>query len=109
MLFIKDATRREIPDIDGDASIWSTSSCIAVMCRPDVDGDTDITVGLAKEVDPGTSPLFEGQLNTPSRRIALEIVPGDKILELPVPDGRTRARVWTDGLRCAEKVIIGIG
>ena len=109
LLFIKDARNREFPDIDGNAAVWSTPSCVAVMCRPEVDGDTEIRIGLVGEVGLGGRPLFDSLLKTPSRRLALEIVPGEKILEVGVPDRDTRVRVWTDGHQCAEKVVIALG
>jgi hypothetical protein len=112
LLFIRDARIAEVPDVDyGDgSSVWSIPTCVVITCLIDSEGETDITVGNTSEVKPSNKLLFDGTLETPSRKLILEIVPDEKILEVSVPFATNRIRIWTDGHhRLAEKVVIGIG
>jgi hypothetical protein len=107
-LYVKDPATSDRPEIWEESSVWSTPSCIVVGCLPDCDGETEITIGAAREVGMGRSPLFDGRLDTPSRVIGLEIVPRQKVLEVRVPNVSTRVQVWTSGGRDPDKVIIGL-
>src|SRR5688572_25508133 len=112
LLFIRDAGITSVPDVDyGDgSSIWSIPTCIAITCLVDSEGDTGITIGDTSEVTPNNKLLFNGTLETPSRKLLLEVVPDKKILEVGVPFAASRIRIWTDGHhRLAETVVIGIG
>lgn len=107
LLFIGDQDAWEIPVIDGDASMWSTKSCIAISCQPDSEGPTTITVGRMQDVASPDGPLFDGHVETPNGKIGLFGVPGDRLLEMNVPTTRTHIRIWTDGWRDTETVVIG--
>jgi hypothetical protein len=112
LLFVRDSKASDIPDTDfGDgASVYSIPTCIMVVCLVDSEGETDITVGEASQIEPSNKLLFEGALETPSRKLVLEIVPGETVLEVDVPSATNRIRIWTDGRhRCAETVVIGFG
>jgi hypothetical protein len=112
LLFIRDARIREVPDVDyGDgSSVWSIPTCVVITCLVDSEGETDITIGDTGEVKPNNRLLLDGTLETPSRKLILEIVPDKKILEVSVPFTTNRIRIWTDGRhRLAETVVIGLG
>jgi len=109
LLFIKDERASDRPQIDGLSAVWSTASCLAVSCLPDCDGATAVTIGNAQEVGPKGSPLFDGQLRTPSRNVIVETVLGEKILASVVPHRDTRVRIWTNGRRDTDRVIVGLG
>jgi hypothetical protein len=113
LLFIRDARIPDVPDVDyGDgSSVWSIPTCVVITCLVDSEGDTGITIGDTSEVKPSNMLLlFDGTLETPSRKLMLEIVPDEKILEVSVPFATNRIRIWTDGRhRLAETVVIGIG
>jgi hypothetical protein len=108
LLFIGDANIRNIPEIDGTSNVWSTTSCIAVSCLPDSDGETEVTIGPALEVGQQGNPVFEGRLMTPSGRVIVETVLGERILEVDVARLDTRVRIWTNGLRDTDRVIVGL-
>ncbi len=108
LLFIRDARARHIPEIDGNSSVWSTTSCVAVSCLPDCDGETEVTIGSAYEVKQRGSPLFDGRLSTPSRTVIVETVLAERLLERNVPNLHTRVRIWTNGLRDTDRVIVGL-
>jgi len=54
--------------------VWSTPSCIASACYPEVDGPTRIVLGLASEVAIQTSPAFDGVLDTPQGEVVITMV-----------------------------------
>ncbi len=108
LLFIRDASVRQIPKIDGSSAVWFTEFCVAVSCLPDCDGDTEITLGDAQERLEAT-PLFDGRLRTPSRRVIVETVLGRAILETSVPSATTRVKIWTNGFRDTDRVLISLG
>jgi hypothetical protein len=111
-LFIRDSKISDIPDTDfGDgASVYSIPTCIMIVCLVDCEGETNITIGEVGQVEPNNKLLFDGTLETPSRRLMLEIVPGETILEIDVPSPANQICIWTDGRhRCAETVAIGLG
>ncbi len=109
LALVLDSLGGEIPASMSGASITSTESCIAVGCRSDADGETEIVIGTAREVSPGVAPAFEGPLATPSRRIEVQTVGGSRLLALDVPGVETLVRIWTNDAREPDKVIIGIG
>jgi len=112
LLFVRDSTVADIPDVDyGEAKpIWSIPTCVVVNCMVDSEGETNITVGEANQVSQNRKPVFDGVLETPSRKLVLDLVSDEKVLEVNVPSAKNRVRVWTDGRHeCAEQVVIGIG
>jgi len=67
VLFIADAGGGLAPDPIRGVPIQATRSCIAAGCLIDSEGETAITVGPSRAVDPGYSPSFDGELDTPAR------------------------------------------
>jgi len=108
LVLIADPRGGKIPDSMRGSLIVSSSSCIAVGCRSEVDGETEITLGAMQEVDPGDRPAFEGQLETPSRSVVVSTVHGQVILEASVQDRDTRVRVWVNDLDEPNRVTIGV-
>ncbi|MBX9776851.1 MAG: hypothetical protein K2Y71_20930 [Xanthobacteraceae bacterium] len=111
LLFVRDSKNLNIPNLDDEtASCWSMPTCIMIQCLVDSEGETSITIGAANQVKPDRKLLFDGTLDTPSRKVILEIVPGEKVFEMGVPFATNRIRIWTDGRhRLAETVVIGLG
>jgi hypothetical protein len=108
LLYIRDIATAELPDVDGDAAVWATPSCVAVSCLPDCDGETEILLGPSREVGLRGKPLFDDQLKTPSKSVVVETVLQEIVLRLDVPHRETRLRIWTSGHQAADKVIFGL-
>lgn len=72
------------------------------------DGDTEVSLGLAEELDPGRLPSFDAMLQTPNRAVAVSTIEGDIVLETRVPDERTRVRIWVNDPSEPDEVIIGL-
>ena len=107
---IVDPKRRkiEVPQWQELAPFIATSSCILVLCYPEVDGETEIALGTVREVDPGSKPIFDGHLLTPSKILAIETVYGDAILQIPTSDVQTKLRIWSDAIKWPTKIMVGI-
>jgi hypothetical protein len=109
LVFISDAAGGVVPEWVRDALILSTSSCISVGCYPEQDGPTEIVLGPAQDVDPGSSPVFDGDLETPHRSVIVSTVEGSKVLQSKVPETHTRVRIWVSHPQWPDKVIVGWG
>ncbi|WP_206452931.1 hypothetical protein [Aurantimonas marina] len=108
LIFIHDDEDYDLPEIDGIGRHWATPTCVAVSCSPGCDADTIIDVGDPSDVRQSDHQIFDGWLNTPSRRIKLDAVHIERIGELAVPCTMTRLRIWTDGHQDSEFVSIGV-
>ncbi|WP_147283831.1 hypothetical protein [Bosea caraganae] len=88
--------------------VAASPSCLAVCVNPEVDGPTELTFGLSREVDPGYAPGFVGQVETPRRRIIIDTVEEEIIFDQIVPSTQTALRIWFSHPKWPEKVIVGI-
>ena len=87
---------RKHPDLMRGSLIASTPSCVAVGCMADCNGKTEITLGAGREVGLRGAPVFEGELDTPNREIAVRTVLRENILQATVPHLITRVRIWVN-------------
>ncbi len=109
LLGISDAQKGEVPDLDSESNISATASCILIACLPEVDGETEITLGAAHQVDPGGAAAFDGQLETPSGDLQVVTIEWQPLLKAAVTRGKTRIRIWQNRSKFPDKLIIGIG
>ncbi len=109
LVFVSDPSGGRVPDWIRDKLILSTSSCISVGCYPEQDGETEVILGNAEDIDPGQLLAFEGELDTPNRAVMVSTVEHVKILELKVPEMRTHVRIWVSHPQWPDKVVIGLG
>jgi hypothetical protein len=107
LLFISDIDGGEPPIPVLGAQILATGSCLSIACYPWIDGETAVTLGPSREVDPGTSPAFDGELETPSRTIVISTAEQKTILSDNVLGTRTRVRAWVNKPSMPDQVIIG--
>lgn len=108
LIGISDSKRGVVPDVVPTSTIVATASCILVACLPEVDGETEVTLGLACDVDPGESPLFDGQLATPTGNLQVVTVEWKPLLTASVSSLNTRIRIWTNHPKFPDKVVIGV-
>jgi len=109
LLVVRDERSQDLPDIDRNGVVWSTASCVLVTCMPDSDGETRVTLGRANEIEHHGKLIFDRQLETPSRRVVIDGVMRERILQMDVPAPQTRMRIWTNGVRDTDIVTIGLG
>jgi hypothetical protein len=108
LIGISDVEKGIAPDIDPKSSIVATESCILVACLPEVDGDTEITLGRAGDVDPGKTPAFDGQLATPTGNLQVVTVDWKPLLQIAVMGAKTRVRIWLNRPEFPDAVTIGV-
>ena len=108
LLFISDAEIADGPEFVHGVPILSTSSCIQVGCLMCQDGETDVTLGPAGEVNPGGPPAFDSELDTPNRRVTISNIYREVALSEPVRNTRTRVRIWVNRLREPDRIIVGL-
>lgn len=109
LVFVSDRNGGTAPQITRGARMWSTSSCVAVGCLAFMDGETELTLGNANEVDPGVRAAFDGNLETPNRTVVVSTVERKEVLSAKVPSVMTRVRIWVNHANEPDKVTIGIG
>jgi hypothetical protein len=92
LLFVRDSMIDDVPNEDyGNAApVWSIPTCLVICCLIDCEGETDITVGAATDVLQQHEPIFDGTLETPSRKLVLDLVSKEKVLEVGVPSPNNR-------------------
>ena len=98
----------DVPEDKPIEPVAASPSCLLVACMPEVDGDTELTMGSAAEVDPGYAPGFVGQLQTPRLRILVETVDDEIVFDQPVRSAVTQVRIWFSHPRWPDKVAIGV-
>lgn len=107
LIGISDVKKGEVPNFDVESGISATNTCILVGCRPEIDGETEIKLGPAAEVNPGNPAAFDGQLGTPSGRLQVVTVEWKPLLEAAVRTAKTRVRIWPNRPRFPDQIIIG--
>jgi hypothetical protein len=108
LIFIADPEGGDTPECSPPAPYWATPSCIAVGCLMYQDGDTEVSLGPTREVNPGGRPIFDGRLETPNRKVNVETAEGKLVLQADVQSESTRVRIWTNALQEPDRIIIGL-
>lgn len=101
-------TKVVVPLWEKGVPLVATDTCILCGCMPDMDGDTDFTLGPSAELEIERFRVFETLLKTPGQRIGLENVWGDPLLGMATANVETRVRIWTNRFLSPDKVIVGI-
>jgi hypothetical protein len=79
------------------ALVSATPSCVAVGTLCEIDGET--TISLSDEGVPpgfGPTPVFDGVLQTDSKKLSVCNVLLEVLLEIDVPSKRTRLQIWAN-------------
>jgi hypothetical protein len=97
LLLIMDPDAGQPPLELHDAALAATDSCIAIGTLCEIDGETTIQLGVEPSAgSPGIAQVFEGQIATPSRRIAVCTALNSVLASIEVTGSLTRVRIWTD-------------
>jgi hypothetical protein len=102
------AKKVDVPDYQESVPFVATSSCILFYCFPEVDGETEIALGKASEVDPGGPPVFDGHLLTPSKTLAIETVVREPVLRTQTLGVQTKLRIWSNAIKWPTKIVVGV-
>jgi len=79
-----------------------------IRCLMEQDGPTAITLAEEPPVEPNGHLIFDGMLDTPHRDVVVVTVEWQKLLDVQVPDARTRVRIWVNHLEEPDEVLIGV-
>jgi len=109
LVFVSDENGGETPTPIRGGMVWSTPSCVAIVCYPEQEGPTEVVLGQGAELDPGDQPLFDGHLEVPNGVLVVSTVDGETVLQLKAQVPVVRLRVWTNHFRWPDKVTIGVG
>lgn len=109
LLLVSDRNGGAVPEITRGHDLWSTSSCIVIGCLAFMDGETDVSLGGAADINPGNPPTFDGMLETPNLSVVVSTVEWKTVLWAQVLSKNTRIRIWTNRPMEPDKVVIGIG
>jgi hypothetical protein len=96
VLLIMDRSVGQIPESMSRGLVAATPTCIAIGTLSEHDGATRVTLDGDFEPEAQGNPVFDGVLDTPSRKLAVCSVFDDVVLEVVVATERTRVRIWVN-------------
>lgn len=109
IVFISDNLKSKPPEhVDGSLVSYN-EFCVSVGTYPEVDGETEFSLGRADEVGDALQLVFDGIIETPSRMLIISTVWDEVLLEDSVADVETRTRVWVDHPGWPQKLVVGWG
>lgn len=107
LILVMDPSARDLPKEMGDSLVSATRSAVAIACRAEIEGETEVMLGTDEEIDPGTDPVFTGQLDTPTGVVSVRTVLDEDVLALRVDRPRVTLRVWANDP--TEPTVVRIG
>ena len=109
LIFVSDASGGAVPTFVPKRSILATDTMVQVSCLPDMDGETQITIGPETEVGLASAPIFDGMIKTPTHRVVVSTVEDQEVVAAAVPSRETRIRVWTNKTDEPDEIVIAWG
>lgn len=109
LLFISHECGGDVPEFVEDRLVLFTDTRVSIGCLPDMDGETEITLGSVADVSSEGSLVFDGTIKTPTKKIVVSTVEDEEIIAAAVPSLETRIRIWANRTREPDKIVIGWG
>ena len=107
IVLIEDSGGGELPLIVPGQLVAATANSIAVGCA--ASAATEVAIADIGIVPPAAGVLvFEGRLETPTRRLAVRTVLGATLLEVVVPSTNTQLRIWANAPIEPTELTIGV-
>ena len=106
VVLVMDRSIGRIPWSMGDGIVSATRSCVAIGCRSESDGLTDIQLGSIQEHAPTDKLVFEGELATPSGTLSVFSVLYDELLSAKVSQGKTHVKIFANDLTEPDRVTV---
>jgi hypothetical protein len=107
LLFVSDPQGGMPPYPAEGEGVLGNELCVLIVCYPYQDGETTVTLGPAREVDPGNTPVYDGVLQTPNRALVVTTVDDETLLKEDVSGTTTRVRAWSNKPSMPDRIIIG--
>lgn len=108
VILVSDFDGGEVPRTMSGSIVSATSTCVAIGCRAEDDGDTEIALISLSEVERSDPPVFDGKIRTPTGRLAVRTVLGETLLEVGVSREVAAVRVWVNDGSEPDEVVIGV-
>lgn len=108
LILIEDSQGGEIPSTMSGQLIANTSSCIAVGCLSEFDGETEIVLGEAGKIAPPAQLVFDGMIPARSKNVTVRTVLGELIAEQAVHSLNVRVFIWVNDSNEPDKIWIGL-
>lgn len=107
VILIEDSLGGDIPTSMNLGLVVATNSCIAVGCRADIDGETEIAFTGFDDSQQG-DVVFEGRLQVKSRELVIRTVLGETLLKVPVEEDSLRLRIRANEPREPDRLSISL-
>jgi hypothetical protein len=101
-----DLATGRVPEEMGEKLVSATESCIAVGCRSEHDGPTEIHLGQCHEVTPSDALVFDGEIFTPSRKLSVCSIMNDEVLSAQVLGTDTHVRVFANDPMEPDRIVV---
>ncbi len=106
--YISDSNIPDSAPLGEELEIGFNGLCLTVPCRYEFEGSTELIVGKYQDVPKNDLLVFSGSIPTPSKKLLFHDFLSNELLSYPVIETTTQLRLWTDGLRLPERVVVGI-
>ena len=107
LVLVEDARGGELPLRIPGQLIAATANAVAVGCA--ASSATEVAIADIGILPPAAGALvFEGRLETPSRRIAVRTILGATLLEVMVASTDTQLRIWVNAAAEPTEITIGV-
>lgn len=108
MFFISDISLDGEIEASGRHIEWS-DTYVTITCVYCYDSDTSVTLGPFNEVAQHGAPVFDGEIKTPNREVAVSTAHLDIVLSQKVPSSLTRIRIWENDPTEPDDIVIALG
>ncbi len=108
LIYVRNTGDWDVPAIDGIGHLWTSKTCVAVGCLPDIDGATRIIIGDVIDVPRTEHETFDRRIETPSKSVTVESVYDHDLAVVTTGTSSTRVRIWTDGTSLSSIIIVGV-
>lgn len=96
LILIMDPISAVIPESMDSKLTVATESCVAIGTRVQADGPTHITLTDEPFQNTRLFLVFEGQLTTPSKRVAVCTTTSEILIEADLVRSRYHIKIWTN-------------
>jgi hypothetical protein len=108
VILIEDQIGGDIPESMGDSLVASTRSCIAVGCKSESDGSTEIRVSRDLGDDICGFVVFDDLVSVPSKTIAIKTVFNENIMSVKLNSTEIKVKIITNDEFEPDKIDIEI-
>jgi hypothetical protein len=95
-----------VPETMGNKQVSVTESCVAVACRSEHDGPTQINLAQSHEVTPVDQLIFDGDISTRSKTLSICSILNDEVLSAEVTGTITHLRVFANDPTEPDRIFV---